>query len=165
MKKTLTVIVLVTSVATAAPFTNGFWQNKDGGDQFFKDAKRGWFYYEPMPQPPSKEDEKKDEQPVVILNKTAQEFDEMVAEEKRFVRSIPFNALHTLSAEEFRQTYDRTKDIAIMRPDMENAVAYRRLHSYMLERSDLFANVMAVVNTDSELSFGRNQPPLAKAGF
>jgi conjugal transfer pilus assembly protein TraF len=81
--------------------------------------------------------------------------------EKNFVRSVPFDNLTSLSAEEFRQTYDKIRDIAAMRPDLENSLAYLRLNQFSITQADRFKEIMLIASSDNEFI----DPSLASSAY
>lgn len=98
-------------------------------DHFYEERKNTWFFgvEEPLPS---------DENETEASTEALQEEREMGDEE--YIASIPWDHLDTLSAKEFSAMIDKTKQIAVVKPTVENTSAYIRLQKYATDQSSRF---------------------------
>lgn len=98
---------------------------------FFSDSKRGWFYYE------------------LADNNNTQEKNETKIQKRMnaddlFISSIPLNNLDILTAEEFTQTFEKVRKIAIMNPTKTNVMTMQIMNKWQVDQSEKFAKVWAL---------------------
>jgi conjugal transfer pilus assembly protein TraF len=150
----------------AHPFFNGQSQSA----RFYKESKKGWFYYETIKEEPLKQEIEENNETIKqttianlypVIDNAPKARAAILEAEKRFIRSIPFDNLSSLSAEEFRQAYDKVRDVAAMRPDLENALAYMRLNKFSVDQANHFKDVMLIVSNDNEFI----DPSLASSAY
>lgn len=105
------------------------------GEWFKNDKRQTWFYKVGDPEP-----EESDEQNVSKRD-APQHFEDRRAEEERFMRSIPFDHLDKLTAKQYREMLDKTKDIATMHPTEQNVATYMRLQKFATDQADTFTTM------------------------
>ncbi|HIF9604519.1 TPA: conjugal transfer protein TraF [Campylobacter jejuni] len=98
---------------------------------FFGDSKRGWFYYE------------------LADNNNTQEKNETKIQKRMnaddlFIASIPLNNLDLLTAEEFTETFEKVRKIAIMNPTKTNVMTMQIMNKWQVDQSEKFAKVWAL---------------------
>lgn len=98
---------------------------------FFGDSKRGWFYYEQYADNNITED-----------NKT--KIQKRINEDDVFISSIPLNNLDLLTAEEFTQTFEKVRKIAIMNPTKTNVMTMQIMNKWQTDQAEKFAKVWAL---------------------
>ncbi|XAU29682.1 conjugal transfer protein TraF [Campylobacter jejuni] len=97
---------------------------------FFGDSKRGWFYYE-------------------LADNNTQEKNETKIQKRMnaddlFIASIPLNNLDLLTAEEFTETFEKVRKIAIMNPTKTNVMTMQIMNKWQVDQSEKFAKVWAL---------------------
>ncbi|WP_187648684.1 conjugal transfer protein TraF [Nitrosophilus labii] len=100
--------------------------NTFASNDFFSKGKEGWFYYKE-----EKIENKNDE------NKTVSD--------EEFIKTIPYDRLDDMTADEFGELLEKTKKIAVMKPTKENVRAVMRLKKYMLDKAEKFTKVQYVL--------------------
>lgn len=98
---------------------------------FFEDSKRGWFYYEKYADNNTSED-----------NKTKME--KRINADDMFISSIPLSNLDLLTAEEFTQTFEKVRKIAIMNPTKTNVMTMQIMNKWQTDQAEKFAKVWAL---------------------
>lgn len=98
---------------------------------FFEDSKRGWFYYEKYADSNISED-----------NQT--KIERRINADDMFISSIPLNNLDLLTAEEFTETFEKVRKIAIMNPTKTNVVTMQIMNKWQVDQSEKFAKVWAL---------------------
>ena len=139
-QKPLAFLLLCSSVAFGA--TN---------NAFYNDTKRGWHYYEAEPQVQEQEKMTK-----------KQEKEKKGLDDEAFMKSVPLNALDSLTVKEYTETFDRVKSIATMKPTKENVKILQAMNKWQTEQSERFAKVWAInLLEDPNLEF----PEVADSKF
>jgi len=98
---------------------------------FFADSKRGWHYYE-----------KYSENNISESNRT--KIQKRMDEDEAFMKAIPLSDLDLLSAEEFTQTFEKARKIAVMKPTKDNVRVVQVMNKWQTDQSDKFAKVWAL---------------------
>lgn len=84
-----------------------------------------------------------------------QDTKERRADEQRFMRNIPFDRLEQLTAKEYREMLDKTKEIATMHPSEENVATYMRLQKFATDQADKFSTMWKKASIqDPSLTYG-----------
>lgn len=102
-------------------------------DDFYEKSKEGWFFY--------KDEPKKKNDTEILEHFTEPIKKDRKQNETEFMRSIPINNLSSLTTEEFRQTFQKAKDIAVMQPTEENVLILQIMNSFMTDKSQEFTNM------------------------
>ncbi|OCR99528.1 hypothetical protein A9K75_06565 [Campylobacter fetus subsp. testudinum] len=90
--------------------------------QFFGENKEGWFWYE--------------------TNQYLEKMDQnRTLEDEKFISQIPLKDLNKLSAEEFKKTFEKVREIAVMKPTFENVQTMRIMQKFMTDQSMKFTKV------------------------
>ena len=111
-------------------------------NDFFNDSKRGWHYYEKEPITKEEKQEEVINQKETINKETKKEKREL--DDEAFMKSIPLNALNSLTVKEYTETFDRVKSIATMKPTKENVKILQAMNKWQTEQSERFAKVWAI---------------------
>ncbi|ECH3659539.1 conjugal transfer protein TraF [Campylobacter upsaliensis] len=117
---------------------------------FFKNKKDGWFYYKENNITQQEE------------NKTKQ-----LKEDEEFLKNIPIDNLDSLSVKEYKETFERVKEIAVMKPTKGNVALLQKMNKFQLQQSEKFAKVWVINNLENpELEFPQiNTTKFAKNQF
>lgn len=127
------------------------WFNADKND-FFETSKRGWHYFE--------KDKENNKTKLVKQKKQKDKEDEV------FMSSIPINNLDLLTAKQFTETFERARQIAVMKPTKQNVAIVQKMNKFQTERSEIFAktweiNILENPNLEfpdiASTSFGQSQ--------
>jgi len=106
-------------------------------NRFFNDEKRGWFFYETNTS--ENNDTNKTKKPIFSEKKL------MKLPDDKFMKSIPLNNLDILSAETFRKSLKRAREIAVMKPTKNNVLVVKRMEKFMTDQSEKYAKVWYVI--------------------
>lgn len=107
-------------------YANGYFQI--GKNDFFSTSKRGWHYYE------------KDDANKSVTNPEKKKTQRDI-EDEEFMSSIPINNLDILSAQEFTASFEKARQIAVMKPTKENVFIVQKMNKWQTEQSEKFAIV------------------------
>lgn len=122
---------------------------------FHEEKKQTWFYGVNE----AEDEEKKDDQ----QKPKEQTVKDRRAEEQKFMRSIPFGKLDQLTAKEYREMLDKTKEIATMHPSEENVATYMRLQKFATDQADKFTTMWKKASIqDPSLSYGISTSKVAR---
>lgn len=99
---------------------------------FYQSEKDGWHYY------------KDNNNAQQEANKTKQ-----LKEDEEFLKNIPINNLDSLSVKEYRETFERVKEIAVMKPTKENVAILQKMNKFQLQQSEKFAKVWTINNLEN----------------
>lgn len=101
---------------------------------YYSDSKRGWFYYELYPE----------NNTTLISEENKTKINERMNQDDIFISSIPLNNLELLTAEEFTNTLEKVKKIAVMNPTKRNVATFQIMNKWQVEQSEKFAKVWAL---------------------
>lgn len=79
-----------------------------------------------------------------LLKETKEQREKRKKEEELFMRSIPLNSLDSMSAGEYRETFLKARDIAVMNPSKENVYVVQFMNSWHTQRSKFFSEVWGI---------------------
>jgi len=97
-----------------------------GSNEFFEKGKEGWFYF-------------KDD--LIEKNTTTNDHN---TSDQQFMKSIPLDNLSSLSAKEYSETFQRAKDVAVMKPTKENVQIVQILNKWQSDQSEKYAKIWMV---------------------
>lgn len=109
------------------------WFNADK-NEFFGTSKRGWHYFEKL-----------DENKTDLVEQKRQ----TDTQDERFMSSIPINDLSLLTAEQFTQTFEKARKIAVMKPTKQNVAIVQKMNKWQIDQSELFAKVWTINNFEN----------------
>lgn len=89
---------------------------------FFSANKDGWFWYE------------------------RKKMDNNKTKEENFMANIPLQNLNSMTAEEFRKTFEKVRDIVVINPTFENVQTMRIMQKYMTDQSEKLTKVFTYAN-------------------
>ena len=104
-------------------------------NEFFETNKRGWHYFE----------RDKDENKTDLVEQKKQ----IDTEDEQFMSSIPINNLDLLSAKQFTETFEKARQIAVMKPTKQNVAIVQKMNKWQMDQSELFAKIWTINNLEN----------------
>lgn len=124
---------IIITLAGCLTYANA-WFNA-GKNDFFETNKRGWHYFE----------KDKDENKTDLVEQRK----EIDTQDERFMSSIPINNLDLLTAEQFTQTFEKARQIAVMKPTKQNVAIVQKMNKFQTEQSEIFAKIWELNNLEN----------------
>lgn len=124
------IVIVLTGCLTYA----NAWFNA-GKNEFFETNKRGWHYFE----------KDKDENKTDLVEQKKQ----IDTEDEQFMSSIPINNLDLLTAKQFTETFEKARQIAVMKPTKQNVAIVQKMNKFQTEQSEIFAKIWEVNNLEN----------------
>ena len=104
-------------------------------NEFFGTSKRGWHYFEK---------DKENNQTNLVERKK-----QIDTQDEQFMSSIPINNLDLLAAKQFTETFEKARQIAVMKPTKQNVAIVQKMNKFQTEQSEMFAKIWEVNNLEN----------------
>lgn len=104
-------------------------------NEFFGTSKRGWHYFEK---------DKENNQTNLVERKK-----QIDTQDEQFMSSIPINNLDLLTAKQFTETFEKARQIAVMKPTKKNVAIVQKMNKWQTEQSVLFGKIWAINNLEN----------------
>lgn len=108
--------------------------NAQATNYFSSEKKQTWFYGVSDKEPQKKDENVTKEQKPVAVGERRED-------EQKFMRTIPFGKLDQLTAKQYREMLEKTKEIATMHLSEENVATYMRLQKFSTDQADKFSTM------------------------